>query len=159
MKTFKEFLQEAKKLKAGHVRLVNKVKAEKSDFGGYRLEGMSHREFIETKYITIERGFIVGADPRLAKNFNWETVGEIQPKSPEQIKKEKEIEANKMQRDAENKAAAKIAVFQLFLPNRLEKISPKFKEEVTKELNKIFNSNISDLQKIEKAEAYLNSFQ
>ena len=29
MKTFREFLQEAKKLKAGHVRLVNKVKAEK----------------------------------------------------------------------------------------------------------------------------------
>ena len=120
---------------------------------------MSHREFIETKYVSIERGFIVGADPRLAKSFNWETVGEIQPKSPEQIKREKEIEANKMQRDAENKASAKIAVFQLFLPKRLEKISPKFKEEVTKELNKIFNSNVSDLQKIEKAEAYLDSFQ
>lgn len=87
------------KLKETHIQIKEPIKAEKSIFGGYRVEGMPDNASIDKSLVTVKNGHIVGVKKGLEQELakltgqNVEAVGEAQPLSEKTIAKQKAEEA------------------------------------------------------------------
>ena len=83
------------KLKETHIQIKEPIKAEKSIFGGYRVDGMPDNASIDKSLVTVKNGHIVGVKKGLEQELakltgqNVEVVGEAQPLSEKTITKQK----------------------------------------------------------------------
>ena len=83
------------KLKETHIQIKEPIKAEKSIFGGYWVEGMPENSSIDRNDVTVKNGYIVGVRKGLEQAMSRElgrtieTVGEAQPLSEKTLAKQK----------------------------------------------------------------------
>lgn len=83
------------KLKETHIQIKEPIKAEKSIFGGYWVEGMPENSSIDRNDVTVKNGHIVGVRKGLEQAMSRElgrtieTVGEAQPLSEKTLAKQK----------------------------------------------------------------------
>lgn len=83
------------KLKETHIQIKEPIKAEKSIFGGYWVEGMPENSSIDRNDVTVKNGYIVGVRKGLEQAMSRElgrtieTVGEAQPLSEKTLDKQK----------------------------------------------------------------------
>ncbi|WP_107971364.1 DUF2213 domain-containing protein [Neisseria elongata] len=83
------------KLKETHIQIKEPIKAEKSIFGGYWVEGMPENSSIDRNDVTVKNGYIVGVREGLEQAMSRElrrtieTVGEAQPLSEKTLVKQK----------------------------------------------------------------------
>lgn len=109
------------KLKETHIQIKEPIKAEKSIFGGYRVDGMPDNASIDKSLVTVKNGHIVGVKKGLEQELakltgqNVEVVGEAQPLSEKTITKQKAEEAankakkERIQQNARNAVRALLA--------------------------------------------------
>ena len=119
------------KLKETHIQIKEPIKAEKSIFGGYRVDGMPDNASIDKSLVTVKNGHIVGVKKGLEQELakltgqNVEAVGEAQPLSEKTIAKQKAEEAANKAKKEQVEMNARNAVRALFA---LEGRSDVFKE-------------------------------
>lgn len=108
------------KLKETHIQIKEPIKAEKSIFGGYRVEGMPDNASIDKSLVTVKNGHIVGVKKGLEQELakltgqNVEAVGEAQPLSEKTIAKQKAEEAANKAKKEQIEMNARNAVRALF---------------------------------------------
>lgn len=118
-------------LKETHIQIKEPIKAEKSIFGGYRVDGMPDNASIDKSLVTVKNGHIVGVKKGLEQELakltgqNVEAVGEAQPLSEKTIAKQKAEEAANKAKKEQVEINARNAVRALFA---LEGRSDVFKE-------------------------------
>lgn len=118
-------------LKETHIQIKQPIKAEKSIFGGYRVDGMPDNASIDKSLVTVKNGHIVGVKQGLEQELakltgqNVEAVGEAQPLSEKTIAKQKAEEAANKAKKEQVEINARNAVRALFA---LEGRSDVFKE-------------------------------
>ena len=118
-------------LKETHIQIKEPIKAEKSIFGGYRVDGMPDNASIDKSLVTVKNGHIVGVKKGLEQELakltgqNVEAVGEAQPLSEKTIAKQKAEEAANKAKKEQVEMNARNAVRALFA---LEGRSDVFKE-------------------------------
>jgi len=123
-------------LKETHIQIKQPIKAEKSIFGGYRVDGMPDNASIDKSLVTVKNGHIVGVkkglEHELAKltGQNVEAVGEAQPLSEKTIAKQKAEEAANKAKKEQVEMNARNAVRALFA---LEGRGDVFEESKTSE--------------------------
>ena len=104
------------KLKETHIQIKEPIKAEKSIFGGYWVEGMPENSSIDRNNVTVKNGHIVGVrkgiEQALSRELgrSIETVGEAQPLSEKTLAKQKAEADAKAEREAQSKRRAAIMV-------------------------------------------------
>ena len=107
-------------LKETHIQIKQPIKAEKSIFGGYRVDGMPDNASIDKSLVTVKNGHIVGVKKGLEQELakltgqNVEVVGEAQPLSEKTIAKQKAEEAANKARKEQVEMNARNAVRALF---------------------------------------------
>jgi hypothetical protein len=107
-------------LKETHIQIKEPIKAEKSIFGGYRVDGMPDNASIDKNLVTVKNGHIVGVKKGLEQELakltgqNVEAVGEAQPLSEKTIAKQKAEEAANKARKEQVEMNARNAVRALF---------------------------------------------
>lgn len=107
-------------LKETHIQIKEPIKAEKSIFGGYRVDGMPDNASIDKSLVTVKNGHIVGVKKGLEQELakltgqNVEVVGEAQPLSEKTIAKQKAEEAANKARKEQVEMNARNAVRALF---------------------------------------------
>lgn len=130
-------------LKETHIQIKEPIKAEKSIFGGYRVDGMPDNASIDKSLVTVKNGHIVGVKKGLEQELakltgqNVEAVGEAQPLSEKTIAKQKAEEAANKARKEQVEMNARNAVRALFA---LEGRSDVFEESKPSELAKTTNT-------------------
>ena len=108
------------KLKETHIQIKEPIKAEKSIFGGYWVEGMPDNASIDKSFVTVKNGHIVGVKKGLEQELakltgkNVEVVGEAQPLSEKTIAKQKAEEAANKAKKEQVEMNARNAVRALF---------------------------------------------
>lgn len=108
------------KLKETHIQIKEPIKAEKSIFGGYWVEGMPKNSSIDRNDVTVKNGYIVGVRKGLEQAMSRElgrtikTVGEAQPLSEKTLAKQKAEEAANKAKKEQIEAKARNAVRALF---------------------------------------------
>ncbi|WP_256972412.1 DUF2213 domain-containing protein [Eikenella corrodens] len=119
------------KLKETHIQIKEPIKAEKSIFGGYRVEGMPENSSIDRNDVTVKNGHIVGVRKGLEQAMSRElgrtieTVGEVQPLSEKTLARQKAEADAKAERNARSEREAAIMVALLrgeMLPELAERI-------------------------------------
>ena len=104
------------KLKETHIQIKEPIKAEKSIFGGYWVEGMPENSSIDRNDVTVKNGYIVGVRKGLEQAMSRElrrtieTVGEAQPLSEKTLVKQKAEADAKAEREAQSERRAAIMV-------------------------------------------------
>ena len=104
------------KLKETHIQIKEPIKAEKSIFGGYWVEGMPENSSIDRNDVTVKNGHIVGVRKGLEQAMsrelgrNIETVGEAQPLSEKTLAKQKAEAEAKAEKEAQSERRAAIMV-------------------------------------------------
>ena len=104
------------KLKETHIQIKEPIKAEKSIFGGYWVEGMPENSSIDRNDVTVKNGHIVGVRKGLEQAMSRElgrtieTVGEAQPLSEKTLAKQKAEAEAKAEREAQSERRAAIMV-------------------------------------------------
>ncbi|WP_107994140.1 DUF2213 domain-containing protein [Neisseria elongata] len=104
------------KLKETHIQIKEPIKAEKSIFGGYWVEGMPENSSIDRNDVTVKNGYIVGVRKGLEQAMSRElrrtieTVGEAQPLSEKTLAKQKAEADAKAEREAQSERRAEIMV-------------------------------------------------
>ena len=104
------------KLKETHIQIKEPIKAEKSIFGGYWVEGMPENSSIDRNDVTVKNGHIVGVRKGLEQAMSRElgrtieTVGEAQPLSEKTLAKQKMEAEAKAEREAQSERRAAIMV-------------------------------------------------
>ena len=104
------------KLKETHIQIKEPIKAEKSIFGGYWVEGMPENSSIDRNDVTVKNGYIVGVRKGLEQAMSRElgrtieTVGEAQPLSEKTLAKQKAEAEAKAEREAQSERRAAIMV-------------------------------------------------
>lgn len=104
------------KLKETHIQIKEPIKAEKSIFGGYWVEGMPENSSIDRNDVTVKNGHIVGVRKGLEQAMSRElgrsieTVGEAQPLSEKTLAKQKAEADAKAEREAQSERRAAIMV-------------------------------------------------
>jgi hypothetical protein len=104
------------KLKETHIQIKEPIKAEKSIFGGYWVEGMPENSSIDRNDVTVKNGHIVGVRKGLEQAMSRElgrtieTVGEAQPLSEKTLTKQKAEAEAKAEREAQSERRAAIMV-------------------------------------------------
>lgn len=104
------------KLKETHIQIKEPIKAEKSIFGGYWVEGMPENSSIDRNDVTVKNGHIVGVRKGLEQAMSRElgrtieTVGEAQPLSEKTLVKQKAEAEAKAEREAQSERRAAIMV-------------------------------------------------
>ena len=104
------------KLKETHIQIKEPIKAEKSIFGGYWVEGMPENSSIDRNDVTVKNGHIVGVRKGLEQAMsrelgrNIETVGEAQPLSEKTLAKQKAEAEAKAEREVQSERRAAIMV-------------------------------------------------
>ena len=104
------------KLKETHIQIKEPIKAEKSIFGGYWVEGMPENSSIDRNNVTVKNGHIVGVrkgiEQALSRELgrSIETVGEAQPLSEKTLAKQKAEADAKAEREAQSERRAAIMV-------------------------------------------------
>ena len=104
------------KLKETHIQIKEPIKAEKSIFGGYWVEGMPENSSIDRNDVTVKNGHIVGVrkgiEQALSRELgrSIETVGEAQPLSEKTLAKQKAEADAKAEREAQSERRAAIMV-------------------------------------------------
>ena len=120
------------KLKETHIQIKEPIKAEKSIFGGYWVEGMPENSSIDRNDVTVKNGHIVGVRKGLEQAMSREigrtieTVGEAQPLSEKTLAKQKAEAEAKAEREAQSERRAAIMVALLrgeMTPELAERIS------------------------------------
>jgi hypothetical protein len=107
-------------LKETHIQIKEPIKAEKSIFGGYRVDGMPDNASINKSLVTIKNGHIVGVKKGLEQELakitgrSVEAIGEAQPLSEKTIAKQKAEEAANKAKKEQIEANARNAVRALF---------------------------------------------
>lgn len=107
-------------LKETHIQIKQPIKAEKSIFGGYRVDGMPDNASIDKSLVTVKNGHIVGVKQGLEQELakltgqNVEAVGEAQPLSEKTIAKQKAEEAANKAKKEQVEINARNAVRALF---------------------------------------------
>lgn len=107
-------------LKETHIQIKEPIKAEKSIFGGYRVDGMPDNASIDKSLVTVKNGHIVGVKKGLEQELakltgqNVEAVGEAQPLSEKTIAKQKAEEAANKAKKEQVEMNARNAVRALF---------------------------------------------
>lgn len=130
-------------LKETHIQIKQPIKAEKSIFGGYRVDGMPDNASIDKSLVTVKNGHIVGVKKGLEQELakltgqNVEAVGEAQPLSEKTIAKQKAEEAANKAKKEQVEINARNAVRALFA---LEGRSDVFEESKPSELAKTTNT-------------------
>lgn len=115
------------KLKETHIQIKEPIKAEKSIFGGYWVEGMPENSSIDRNDVTVKNGHIVGVRKGLEQAMSRElgrtieTVGEAQPLSEKTLARQKvEAEAKAEQKArSEREAAIMVALLRGNIPPEL----------------------------------------
>lgn len=108
------------KLKETHIQIKEPIKAEKSIFGGYWVEGMPENSSIDRNDVTVKNGYIVGVRKGLEQAMSRElgrtieTVGEAQPLSEKTLAKQKAEEAANKAKKEQIETKARNAVRALF---------------------------------------------
>ncbi len=108
------------KLKETHIQIKEPIKAEKSIFGGYWVEGMPENSSIDRNDVTVKNGHIVGVRKGLEQAMSRElgrtieTVGEAQPLSEKTLAKKKAEEATNKAKKEQIETKARNAVHALF---------------------------------------------
>lgn len=108
------------KLKETHIQIKEPIKAEKSIFGGYWVEGMPENSSIDRNDVTVKNGHIVGVRKGLEQAMSRElgrtieTVGEAQPLSEKTLAKQKAEEAANKAKKEQIETKARNAVRALF---------------------------------------------
>lgn len=127
------------KLKETHIQIKEPIKAEKSIFGGYRVDGMPDNASIDKSLVTVKNGHIVGVKKGLEQELakltgqTVEAVGEAQPLSEKTIAKQKAEEAAAKAKKEQVEMNARNAVRALF---SLEGRGDVFKESKPSEPDK-----------------------
>ena len=104
------------KLKETHIQIKEPIKAEKSIFGGYWVEGMPENSSIDRNDVTVKNGYIVGVRKGLEQAMSRElgrtieTVGEAQPLSEKTLAKQKAEAEAKAEREVQSERRAAIMV-------------------------------------------------
>ena len=104
------------KLKETHIQIKEPIKAEKSIFGGYWVEGMPENSSIDRNDVTVKNGYIVGVRKGLEQAMSRElgrtieTVGEAQPLSEKTLAKQKAEAEAKAEKEAQSERRAAIMV-------------------------------------------------
>ena len=104
------------KLKETHIQIKEPIKAEKSIFGGYWVEGMPENSSIDRNDVTVKNGHIVGVRKGLEQAMSRElgrtieTVGEAQPLSEKTLAKQKAEAEAKAEREVQSERRAAIMV-------------------------------------------------
>ena len=104
------------KLKETHIQIKEPIKAEKSIFGGYWVEGMPENSSIDRNDVTVKNSYIVGVRKGLEQAMSRElgrtieTVGEAQPLSEKTLAKQKAEAEAKAEREAQSERRAAIMV-------------------------------------------------
>ncbi|MFC2611824.1 MAG: DUF2213 domain-containing protein [Eikenella corrodens] len=104
------------KLKETHIQIKEPIKAEKSIFGGYWVEGMPENSSIDRNDVTVKNGHIVGVRKGLEQAMSRElgrtieTVGEAQPLSEKTLVKQKAEAEAKAEKEAQSERRAAIMV-------------------------------------------------
>lgn len=104
------------KLKETHIQIKEPIKAEKSIFGGYWVEGMPENSSIDKNDVTVKNGHIVGVRKGLEQAMSRElgrtieTVGEAQPLSEKTLAKQKAEAEAKAEKEAQSERRAAIMV-------------------------------------------------
>ncbi len=107
-------------MKETHIQIKEPIKAEKSIFGGYRVDGMPDNASIDKSLVTVKNGHIVGVKKGLEQELakltgqNVEAVGEVQPLSEKTIAKQKAEEAANKAKKEQVEMNARNAVRALF---------------------------------------------
>jgi len=107
-------------LKETHIQIKEPIKAEKSIFGGYRVDGMPDNASIDKSLVTIKNGHIVGVKKGLEQELakitgrSVEAIGEAQPLSEKTIAKQKAEEAANKAKKEQVEMNARNAVRALF---------------------------------------------
>lgn len=115
------------KLKETHIQIKEPIKAEKSIFGGYWVEGMPENSSIDRNDVTVKNGYIVGVRKGLEQAMSRElgrtieTVGEAQPLSEKTLAKQKAEADTKAEQKArsEREAAIMVALLRGNMPPEL----------------------------------------
>lgn len=115
------------KLKETHIQIKEPIKAEKSIFGGYWVEGMPENSSIDRNDVTVKNGHIVGVRKGLEQAMSRElgrtieTVGEAQPLSEKTLAKQKAEADTKAEQKArsEREAAIMVALLRGNMPPEL----------------------------------------
>ena len=139
-------------LKETHIQIKQPIKAEKSIFGGYRVDGMPDNASIDKSLVTVKNGHIVGVKKGLEQELakltgqNVEAVGEAQPLSEKTIAKQKADEAANKAKKEQVEMNARNAVRALFaLEGRSDVFESKPSE--AKPSNKGAKTNIGHIAK------------
>lgn len=80
----------AAKLKEGHVAITKPLKVQKSEFGGYRVDGMPENTSVDAKHVTVKNGMAIGLHPKIAEELGASFEGAPQPKPEKTIAAEKQ---------------------------------------------------------------------
>lgn len=115
------------KLKETHIQIKEPIKAEKSIFGGYWVEGMPENSSIDRNDVTVKNGHIVGVRKGLEQAMSRElgrtieTVGEAQPLSEKTLARQKAEADTKAEQKArsEREAAIMVALLRGNMPPEL----------------------------------------
>lgn len=115
------------KLKETHIQIKEPIKAEKSIFGGYWVEGMPENSSIDRNDVTVKNGYIVGVRKGLEQAMSRElgctieTVGEAQPLSEKTLARQKAEADTKAEQKArsEREAAIMVALLRGNIPPEL----------------------------------------
>ena len=140
-------------LKETHIQIKQPIKAEKSIFGGYRVDGMPDNASIDKSLVTVKNGHIVGVKKGLEQELakltgqNVEAVGEAQPLSEKTIAKQKAEEAANKARKEQVEMNARNAVRALFA---LEGRSDVFEESKPSEATPSSNGTKTNIGHIAK---------
>lgn len=140
-------------LKETHIQIKQPIKAEKSIFGGYRVDGMPDNASIDKSLVTVKNGHIVGVKKGLEQELakltgqNVEAVGEAQPLSEKTIAKQKAEEAANKAKKERVEMNARNAVRALFA---LEGRGDVFEESKTSESTPSSNSAKTNIGHIAK---------
>ena len=140
-------------LKETHIQIKQPIKAEKSIFGGYRVDGMPDNASIDKSLVTVKNGHIVGVKKGLEQELakltgqNVEAVGEAQPLSEKTIAKQKAEEAANKAKKEQVEMNARNAVRALFA---LEGRSDVFEESKPSESTPSSNGTKTNIGHIAK---------
>lgn len=140
-------------LKETHIQIKQPIKAEKSIFGGYRVDGMPDNASIDKSLVTVKNGHIVGVKKGLEQELakltgqNVEAVGEAQPLSEKTIAKQKAEEAANKAKKEQVEMNARNAVRALFA---LEGRGDVFEESKTSKSTPSSNSAKTNIGHIAK---------
>ena len=115
------------KLKETHIQIKEPIKAEKSIFGGYWVDGMPENSSIDRNDVTVKNGHIVGVRKGLEQAMSRElgrtieTVGEAQPLSEKTLARQKAEADTKAEQKArsEREAAIMVALLRGNMPPEL----------------------------------------